>query len=488
MGSLELGEYAVSADSATDSSAYMPAARRQLDKTFGLIERAADLLCVWGASSVAYLAYALLHVTAHPHYALNTVLLATLGFSVLFVLMLDRDGAYTRANSLLGIRETERVLRVSVQSFGIVFLIWLCLLQPFSLRTVGLTFVLVPLLLVAEKQVLFWVIRGLRARGYGLQNVLVYGAGFTGQCVFSALVRSPKLGLSPVAVIDDDDSRAGQQIYEYAYKRKRSATVIAGPLTREVLRDRVISLVVVAIPSISPARLRRITSEAKAVGATVACVPQVFHSVKTGLDYTDIDGVPIGSLGNANGKLGYEIGKRLFDLGGAICLLSLLAPVWAVIALLVRIDSKGPVLFRQTRVGRNGNPFTLYKFRSMHHYSPKYDFHPRNTDDPRITRIGRLLRRTSLDELPQLINVIKGDMSLVGPRPEMQFLVDRYSDTHRQRLRVAPGVTGMWQLSADRASLIHENIQYDLYYIRHRNLFLDWAILLHTAVFAMRGV
>jgi len=120
--------------------------------------------------------------------------------------------------------------------------------------------------------------------------------------------------------------------------------------------------------------------------------------------------------------------------------------------------------------------------------SPKYDFSPQASDDPRITRVGRFLRRTSLDELPQLLNVLKGDMSLVGPRPEMPFIVEQYSPIHRQRLQVTPGITGLWQLSADRAFLIHENIQYDLYYIRNRSFFMDLAILLHTVVFAMRGV
>jgi lipopolysaccharide/colanic/teichoic acid biosynthesis glycosyltransferase len=119
---------------------------------------------------------------------------------------------------------------------------------------------------------------------------------------------------------------------------------------------------------------------------------------------------------------------------------------------------------------------------------PKFGLHPTAADDPRVTRIGRWLRRTSLDELPQLINILKGDMSLVGPRPEMPFIVERYNARHRQRLQVTPGLTGLWQLSADRSFLIHENIQYDLYYIRHRNFFMDLAILLHTAEFAMKGM
>jgi lipopolysaccharide/colanic/teichoic acid biosynthesis glycosyltransferase len=124
----------------------------------------------------------------------------------------------------------------------------------------------------------------------------------------------------------------------------------------------------------------------------------------------------------------------------------------------------------------------------MHASAPKYAQHPTEADDPRVTRIGSWLRRTSLDELPQLLNVILGNMSLVGPRPEMPFIVETYEELHRQRLQVIPGITGLWQLSADRAFPIHENIHCDLYYIRHRNFFMDAAILLHTVLFAMRGV
>jgi lipopolysaccharide/colanic/teichoic acid biosynthesis glycosyltransferase len=166
----------------------------------------------------------------------------------------------------------------------------------------------------------------------------------------------------------------------------------------------------------------------------------------------------------------------------------LFAPVWLLIAFLIRIDSPGPVLFRQSRVGKSGKLFGLYKFRSMCADAPKYEHSPTESDDPRITRMGRFLRRSSLDEIPQLINVVKGEMSLVGPRPEMPFIVEEYSAAHRQRLRVVPGITGLWQLSADRAFHIHENIQYDLYYIRNRSFFMDFAILLHTLVFAMNGV
>jgi lipopolysaccharide/colanic/teichoic acid biosynthesis glycosyltransferase len=175
------------------------------------------------------------------------------------------------------------------------------------------------------------------------------------------------------------------------------------------------------------------------------------------------------------------------DFIGSSLLLILFAPLFFLIAILIRLDTSGPAFFIQERVGRNGELFKMYKFRSMHKGTPEYEFSPITPFDSRITRIGRFLRRSSLDELPQLMNVFLGNMSLVGPRPEMPFIVQNYNSEQRQRLQVTPGITGLWQLSADRAFLIHENIQYDLYYIRNRGFFMDLAILIHTLFFAMRG-
>ena len=130
----------------------------------------------------------------------------------------------------------------------------------------------------------------------------------------------------------------------------------------------------------------------------------------------------------------------------------------------------------------------MFKFRTMYREAPPYAYSPNVSDDDRITKVGRFLRRTSLDELPQLLNVLLGNMSLVGPRPEMPFIVKTYTAFHFQRLQVKPGITGLWQLSGDRNYLIHENVEYDLYYIKNRNFFMDLAILLHTTIFAMRGI
>jgi len=180
--------------------------------------------------------------------------------------------------------------------------------------------------------------------------------------------------------------------------------------------------------------------------------------------------------------------KRSMDVAGSCVLLVALAPFLALVALLVKLDSRGPAIFRQKRIGKDGAPFELWKFRSMRADAPPYERSPASTSDPRLTRLGRGLRRLSIDELPQLVNVLKGEMSLVGPRPEMPFIVEKYGALERQRLRVKPGITGLWQISPARAMPIHENVEYDLFYIEHSSFFLDCSILLRTITAVVRGI
>lgn len=463
-------------------------ARERFEMIATFVERIADLIAVTTAVLSAYFAYDLLQLGKRQHYSLPIVLGTALAFGVVFVFMLDRNGTYAKASSLLRIRETERILRVSTTAFGLVFPVTFFLGHLFSRWAVLLALMFVPMFLAFEKELVYLLVRKLHSKGYGVQRVLIYGAGFTGRRVFSSLVRSPKLGMMPVAIVDDREELAGKKIYEDAYRRQHSVSVIAGPLTKTMLRKYGVSIVIVGIPSLPRNQMRQIGAEALAAKATVAFVPQLSYAPDTLTEYADLDGMLVVSLVQQTARQWYETAKRIVDFAAALLLMVPFALVWVLIAACIRMDSPGPVLFHQKRVGRDGIEFELYKFRSMHVTAPRYGFHPQGADDPRITRVGRWLRRTSLDELPQLLNVLKGDMSLVGPRPEMPFIVEQYNAVHLQRLGVKPGITGLWQLSADRAFFIHENIQYDLYYIRHRNFFMDWAILLHTAVFAMKGV
>ncbi|WP_129690909.1 sugar transferase [Gottfriedia acidiceleris] len=188
----------------------------------------------------------------------------------------------------------------------------------------------------------------------------------------------------------------------------------------------------------------------------------------------------------------YSITKRLMDLIGAIFGLLLLLPVFIVVAIFIKLeDPKGPVFFYQTRVGKNGKEFKMYKFRSMVtdaeerlkellKYNEVSGAMFKMKDDPRITKIGKFIRKTSIDELPQFINVLLGDMSLVGPRPPLPREVDEYTDYDKQRLLVTPGCTGLWQVSARNSVGFNEMVELDLKYINNRSIIYDIKLILKT--------
>jgi lipopolysaccharide/colanic/teichoic acid biosynthesis glycosyltransferase len=199
----------------------------------------------------------------------------------------------------------------------------------------------------------------------------------------------------------------------------------------------------------------------------------------------------------APGSTWYLIGKRALDLAVCVLLLPLVLPLLAICALAIILDSPtGPLVIAQTRTGRDGVPFRMLKFRTMvpnaEELKPALahlnelqwpDF--KITNDPRITRVGRLLRQTSLDELPQLINVLRGEMSLVGPRPT-SFAPSTYSFWHTYRLEVTPGITGLWQINGRNKTDFNERLRLDIAYIRHRSLALDLKILLQTVPAVLR--
>jgi lipopolysaccharide/colanic/teichoic acid biosynthesis glycosyltransferase len=195
----------------------------------------------------------------------------------------------------------------------------------------------------------------------------------------------------------------------------------------------------------------------------------------------------------------YQLVKRIFDITMCLLILPLVTVVMAACTVLIWLDNPGPIFFTQLRTGKGGRRFRMYKFRTMvtnaEELKQKYahlneltwpDF--KITNDPRITRVGRILRKTSLDELPQIINVIKGDMSLVGPRPT-SFDVSTYAMRHTERLEVLPGITGLWQIGGRSDVDFDERLSLDVEYIENQSLWLDIKILFHTvaAVFVQRG-
>ncbi len=479
---------ALIADAAWGDYRYERKSHRKFHVVITRLEIIADILSVVLAVWLSYGIYVFAGLGKHLHASPGALTSTAFGFAIVMALLLERSGAYHPGNSLLRVRETERVVRASLQSSFIGFSLSYFSGFQWSRWLVAIAMFAVPLCVLFEKNAIYNFVRWLHAKGYGVQRVLIYGAGSTGRRIFSALMRSPKLGLIPVAVLDDDAGKQGTVIYESSYVRRRSLKVTRGPLTKKLLGKLAIDRVLIGIPSVSKEKFLRITAEASSAGAAVSFVPYHLGPSVAWIDYADVDGLLLATFGAPEELERYEVLKRMFDLVIGTFFLLVALPCIGLIAVATKFDSRGPIFFVQERVGRHGKKFKMYKFRTMFVEAPKYDFSPTSGTDMRITRIGRFLRRSSLDELPQLFNVLKGDMSLVGPRPEMPFIVEKYTALHRQRLEVTPGITGLWQLSADRKYLIHENIEYDLYYIRNRSFFMDVAILLHTLAFAARGV
>jgi exopolysaccharide biosynthesis polyprenyl glycosylphosphotransferase len=425
----------------------------------------------------------------------------------LLVVLLSRSSRDdTGSGSLLQIRETERALRSwTIAMLLLVPLSFLLRLHVSILAALN-ALVAVPTLLILEKQAMGWAIRATQRRKFeggrgrdarSFDRVVVYGGGAPARRVVSALLDSPQLGLRPVAVIDDGCGPpagwpAGWMV-ALGYRGRASVPVhrgpeTSGPETETLLEECACDVLVIASENPTTESAARITHAAKQMGMRVAHLAGAGAPEWQLAECTHVDGLLLTSSAEVEPTLHYATAKRAMDLILASGTLVVLAPMYVAIALWIRLDSPGHALFRQKRVGRGGRIFQILKFRTMDSSAAKYDESPADPADARITRAGRFLRRTSLDELPQLFNVLKGDMSLVGPRPEMPFLVDRHFQEHQPRLQVLPGITGLWQLSADRNFRIHENLHYDLYYIRNRTFFLDAAVLIHTLFFAMHGV
>jgi exopolysaccharide biosynthesis polyprenyl glycosylphosphotransferase len=451
------------------------------------IEVLADFLTCAVGIFAAYLLDPSLYIGGQIQYPLREAAAVGFGISLFAVLLLHRNGAYHGSSGLLQIRETERSIRIPVQSVLVMLPFSLLLNLKFSRVAFPLALALIPALLILQKHAFIAAIRALHVRGRGVDRVIVYGIADTGKRILSALSHSVRLGLDPIAVITHDDSLGGEHMPEMGYRRRRSIPVQRGPITSVLLNSYQCSTLIVALPNLSSEQIATAVDAAKQAGSRVLFLSAIELQEQKWTESIDVDGLSLTPMLESFERWPYSIAKRMADLIGSSLLLVLFAPLFFLIALFIKLDSPGSALFVQDRVGRKGELFKMYKFRSMHKGTPKYELSPTTPFDPRITRIGRFLRRSSLDELPQLMNVFLGNMSLVGPRPEMPFIVQIYTSEQRQRLQVIPGITGLWQLSADRAFLIHENIQYDLYYIRNRGFFMDIAILIHTLLFAMRG-
>jgi exopolysaccharide biosynthesis polyprenyl glycosylphosphotransferase len=266
----------------------------------------------------------------------------------------------------------------------------------------------------------------------------------------------------------------------------------------DLVQARQIDEVWTALPLTATHRLQDILNALERVPVRVKVVPDYFSMALVQANAQILDGLPIIGLRDPLIEGVPRLVKRVFDISVSLVLLLLLLPAGLVIGLAVRLDSPGPAIISQERVGENGRLFKMLKYRTMladaderieevlRHDNSGRLIH-KSQNDPRVTTVGHVLRRFSLDELPQLVNVLKGDMSLVGPRPEMPWLVERYESWQRKRFAVPQGITGWWQINGRSDKPMHLHTEDDLYYVFNYSLWLDILILIRTPWAVIKG-
>ena len=418
-------------------------------------------------------------------------------------------GLYSPSKSLLNVEEYKAVTKSSVVAFFVVLvllfflrdatlpqegargvyapLLWLHSameldVEPDELSrlTLLLAFALILVLTIISRFASFRVIQRLHRRGIGNRNVLVIGAGWTGRKLQEKFLHVPTLGLNFVGFLDEDPQLNGTWI---GRGQVLGTTADLG----RVLAERKVGEVFISLPETNESKIMTLCAELDALGVPYYVVPQLYHLMSYNVRIENLDSIPLITRTERRESLPALVTKRLFDVVVSALILTLAAPLFLVFAVMIKRDSKGPVLFRQTRIGRRGKPFEMVKFRTMHVSDCGDAVAPKNEGDPRVTAIGRYLRRYSFDELPNFINVLLGQMSVVGPRPEMPFIVEGYGPLDRERLRAKPGVTGLWQISYARQDAIHSNLDYDLYYIENQSFLLDLVIVALTGFAVAKG-
>jgi exopolysaccharide biosynthesis polyprenyl glycosylphosphotransferase len=326
-----------------------------------------------------------------------------------------------------------------------------------------------------------------RAAGYDMQRVVAVGHPDSVADLIAELGRESYHGLWVIGACLTSDA---------AFFPAISGVPVLGGLdqtTRAVALLEADTVAVLACPELSGARMRELAWELEKYGTNVYMAPTLLDIAESRTTISPVAGLPLLHMEHPRRVGSRIIIKALFDRAMAVAALLALTPVFLVVALSIKAADGGPVFFRQVRVGRNGQPFTVWKFRTMVVDAEriKAGLAARNDgngalfklrEDPRVTKPGRWLRRYSLDELPQLINVARGEMSLVGPRPALPEETAKYDGTHMiRRVVVKPGITGLWQVSGRSDLSLADSMRLDVYYVENWSLFLDLQILWKTA-------
>jgi exopolysaccharide biosynthesis polyprenyl glycosylphosphotransferase len=420
------------------------------------------------------------------HHPLSAYAPFSLLFSVLMLLAFRIDRVYRSWRGRSWLDQMYPIINSTAKSVVVILAITF-VLQPLQYSRLLLTEagVISILLLALARLIQQQITGGLFARGVGISRVIIVGAGEVGRTVMRTIVARPDLGYQIVGFVDDNPQKGETDIGRFK---------ALGPVRNlsRLIEDEVVDGVIITLPWMYHRKIMSIVRECEQRQVSARIVPDLFQMSLSQVDVDDLGGVPLISVREVGFERGAHVVKRAVDLFVALLGLTLGAPLVGLIALAIRLDSPGSVFFHQTRVGADGRLFEIYKFRSMREGAEGEvgDLSEWNEadgplfkirDDPRLTRVGRFLRRTSLDELPQLWNVLRGEMSIVGPRPALPGEVSDYKEWHKKRLQVRPGMTGMWQVSGRSLLSFDEGVLLDIYYIENWSLWLDFKIMMRTA-------
>lgn len=468
---------------------------QRFQRTLRWVTVALDLVLINAAILIAYgFRYGLQlggEVAEENHLGLWDYVPVQVALSVILLVCYTAAGLYRpRARTSLATQGTAILGGTSIGMMLLLASVFMLHGLAYSRALFMMAWGLIIILLCAERIVQSFVRAWLRRRDVGVRRVLVVGSEALGLPVMHVLTTEPGLDYRLVGFVRD------------AGRGDIGRFTCLGPMhdLPTVIQQSEVDEVIIALHSDAHTRIPEVGELCRTAGVAFRIVPDMYEMSLGRTDVDDLRGLPLVGMKDATIQGGNLLMKRVVDVVGAALVLVLLAPVWAAVAIAIKLDSSGPVLFAQTRVGRNGREFKSYKFRSMKinaeaelaalrelNEASGPIFKIRN--DPRRTRVGAWLRRASFDEMPQLLNVLRGEMSLVGPRPPLPAEVAEYDRWHLQRLEADPGMTGLWQVSGRSELPFDEMVLLDIYYIENWSLSLDFQILLRTipAVLTGRG-
>ncbi len=383
-------------------------------------------------------------------------------------------------------KRTQRIETVITQIFGanvmgaIAFLVCIALfkISDFSRGVIGIFFVINMFFIVLERLVVRSMLRHFRNKGYNIKRVLLVGYSRAAEEYINRIIANPQWGYVIRGILDDNVPRGT------TYK---GAKVIGGiDNLNMILPVSELDEIAVTLSLADYGRLEELVGMCEKSGVHTKFIPD-YNSLIPNRPYTeDLNGLPVINIryvplsNTINAIL-----KRIVDIIGSFLGIILLSPLLLVVAIIVKVGSKGPIIFKQERVGLRNKSFNMYKFRTMRVQDKEEEAKGWTTkDDPRVTKVGKFLRKTSIDELPQLFNILKGDMSIVGPRPERPQFVEKFKEEiprYMIKHQVRPGLTGWAQINGYRGDTsIRKRIDYDIYYIENWSMLFDIKIIFLT--------